>query len=480
MASSPPLSPLQNPGLAPVYRRIENAEQFNCKLAKSFPRKAKPLEIYLPRKNKTIVMTGSKKPTAFYICDVHNYLVSYDEDGTRLYGRTQDKAPDQGIVLSNGCVVQSHAGPVYNNLVITTLMDGQTQVISLPESEDSKDYKLLEFPKNMICVYRQDRLFMFDPQNPFTTHRQLLVSSTAFHQYQGSLYLWNANKNMWNVISSNDIGVIREIPVDFKVHNCQVPRWISSHQFVMMENEVSKRIGVYCTKDHAFEPFVLNQYENKSFGKCMFMVSSSSSSNPSYVLVAQWPSWEEKSFDVRLTVFHVDGTITKVYENLKWFDNRAVGTAPIYNMIGGFSWPYLQKFIAPTSFLSIDNLETNKPVGFFKCNVPVVTRFLGDLAIVQNPANLNLDIVHLKETHRQDLLFRFGRLFVNSFSEALPFVPETHALCSGLKIIVTPDPAENIKVIEVEPEKKETKPVETKEDKTPPVVVSGDSSCSIM
>jgi hypothetical protein len=420
--------------LPSVYHRIENAKTFHADLLKKYPQARKPLTIHLPKRNKTVVIgSGIRKPTAFYICDAHNKLVAFDEDGTRQDARSLERSPDQCIILSNGCIVQSYAGNVYNNLVISTFMDETHQVISLPEAEDVKSYTLMEFPKNHVCIYRSTQLFIFDPLNPFTTNRTIEVKSTFPQQFEGNLYLWNANTiyGEW-VIRPGDL--TKAMSVVRASQHFYDPKWISSHQFVALNQ--FKQIGIYCTKSKLFGLLQLTEYANNKLGRCMYITSKN------YVLVAQWPSWDEQSFDVRLTVFCIEGMdFKKVYENLQWFNNKQVGTAPIYSMIGGFSWPYLQKFLVVNLTLSIDNLETNKNIGRFKCNVPVKCDFVGDhLAVVTNPMNSSCVRIPLRETEYgsipMDLPFTSGRMFRNTFS------PEK------LSIVITPDSSEDIKVEE--------------------------------
>lgn len=382
-----------------------------------------------------------KKPTvdccvAYYIYNAYEHLTGYDCDGKKLTSQMVESPPTQCVVLSNGVVAMTSETAMYGNIVLETInKTGEKQIISLPQKEQTDEkFILFEFPKNHVCVYRHDRLFFFDPLNPFTTHKSVKVDSSAFQQLDGKLYLWNLDNwrvydgvtlpSVWNTMSNDCPWPIQG-----------TPEWVSPTQFVHYSYANGIRtVCLYDTTTKVCRPFPLKNFnETKRLGEVWFVVSGCR------VLITQWPGWDEQSTFVKLTVFCTQ-TFEAIYENENWFDNRRVGLAPMKTIVGGFQWPFLQKNMPDE--IQMYNLETNQLLCACEttCLSPVQTTFIGLLAIVQSQNEY--DVLRLNKDTNRKLKFRSGQLFVHKFLDETIPIPTA----PPLTIIVPEETAKDIVV----------------------------------
>ncbi len=449
--------------LPPVFQKFPLA--FHAELLRGYPRM--PMDVAKP-KPKLRRLESKSVTAAFYIYDPFDHLAAYNEDGKKMGTQMLEAPPTQCVVLSNGTVVTTASGSP--NIVIETIQtSGEKQVFSLPPEEQTNgEYSLIEFPKNHVCVYRPDHLFIFDPLNPFTTHRSVEAVSKAFQQFNGNLYLWNETQwavfdgvtpIVWTPAFTNGDGPkwvsFDGKPIaftnDWLIESS--PIWVSHTEFVHMSKG---RVCIYSTEAKLSNPFPLKPYVDGKFGKLYFVVDREN------VLIAQWPSWSEQSTQVRLTVFCTKRTEepTVIYENLNWFNNQRVGLTPMNDIIGGFKWPFLQTNMMNGLEIQILNLETNRLLCSFSSSDVVRTAFLGDsLAILQT--DRDVDIVKLKKDTNRDLNLQRGQLFLPKFQDALhpptpfaspPITPEIkEPLKEVPKEIVVKEPVSETMVIKEAP-----------------------------
>lgn len=395
--------------------------EFKSELEGRFPQQPSSITITIPKR---MGKTSAHRPVAFYVHNSLEHLTSFDADGQKIQSQQTESTPTKCLVLSNGVVVMTFEGKEFGNVTLETIQPtGEKQIISLPEhqQQEKEPYELVEFPKNCVCVWRQTGLFIFDPLNPFTTHQSFPEPSNEFQQLDGRLILHQSNLMMsekWIQLKEGKDNEIEQSVLFEPTKEQSVWKWISSTTYL----NSSFQLGSIEQKYPSNLP--LKPYIDNLLGDLFCVVDRH------YVLVAQWPSWNERSTQVRLTVFDTNTTpISIVYENLTWFNNQRVGQAPMRTIIGAFSWPYLQvNKMHDGSDLEIFNLKTNKLLCACTFTTPCDefrTIFLGDLAILQSDGEY--DILNLKRDTNRSLRLREGRMFFNQFvpePEPKPIEPE--------------------------------------------------------
>lgn len=469
--------------LPPVFRKYPKS--FHDRLLTQYPCYPSPVQVTTKKRTKKI----QDCCPAYYIYNAYEHLVSYDCDGKKITSQMVESPPSQCIVLSNGTVAMTSETATYGNIVVETIeKTGEKQTISLPQQEQGDlKFSLLEFPKNHVCVYHHDHFFFFDPLNPFTTHKSIKIESSSFQQLDGKLYLWSNDENngKWCVLDGANTELVwKSMPETCDRPIEGTPVWVSPTEFVHYSRQIVSRVRnvcVYDTTNQKCEALPLKSYCDGQLGEVYFVVDGCR------VLISQWPSWDEQSSQVRMTVF-CTRTSSILYENLTWYNNQRVGLAPMKTIIGGFQWPYLQTNMMSGPEVQIFNLETNKLLCSHQTNIlnqVVKTTFVGDLAIVQT--GQEYDVLKLSKDTNRSLKFRSGQLFRHEFLVEVPVVPE-------LKLVVTP--AEEVKVeppksetvvviepkMEVEPTKEEKKSEPAQPQPPTPVTAPTDpgaSTCTI-